>query len=782
MRELYIHKNSRLFYSDRAQPFVYLADSLEIALFCCEGIQIDQKNVSCHIDDMCILEELQIHTFHVPSNARILITKVPLHMKEGFHQFYQSFFQHEEIKSLCILIANQNGVDTIDELLLQSYVSKLGYLVLNHYSYHSEHMNLSSLNSNDERMKLIHRIIYEQSKEDLSLVSLANQLHLTPQYVSQFFKTYFGCTFLHYVANVRLYKAMNDIQHSTKSFLTIAMDYGFANVRSFQLSFSNAYHCTPKQYRKKLQQRTIFEIQKSNDPVYATFMKEQLSALPTHTLEQKEETYQISIDANAKGIVLQHTWRRLLTVGRARLLLIDDIRKQLIEIQKDITFQMIRFHGIFNDDMHVYDEDEQGNPIYNFHQVNDILDFLLNIGLKPFIELGFMPKKLALNPDLAIIDRMFIVSPPKDIKKWQGLVQAFIKNCINRYGEEEVYSWYFEFWNNGGLDFDSQAGPRNQKFWQGTLEEYLQFYEATYHSVKSIHPSLRIGGPSCSTILITSYPKNFETYIQYMKKHKCMIDFVTFHIYPNYQGDLTGSYSTELLPFHNRLEEIQKWMKRQKLQIELHITEWSTWGYKEHPGFNDTCEKALYLLQSMVNTIDQIDSIGHWTFSDYTETMKTKQNNIFCDNAGLITSNGIKKAAYHAYTLLRKLGDQELDKGNNYIFTKKHKNFQLLLFHYQHQRDEKATTACFHMKLLNIPNGTYEKKVTYLNKESGSSYDMWKKMGSRLEIMEEDVQYLKASSLMYYERETLHINQHKDEENRILKNEEAILIEWIYKY
>lgn len=781
MKEVFIHQYSRLFYSEYEQTFIYTADTLELAMFCSEGIQMEQDNVTTHENDMLILEGNRIYSFHVPAQATILISKVPIDQEEIFQQYYQSKFQHEEIRTLCLFMLNQQGLDKLDEMLLQSYAYKLAYLIMNHYGYQSDTDKQRILLPNEERMKQIHKIIYTQSSDDISLVSLAKQLHLTPQYVSQFFKEYFGCTFLHYVANVRLYKAMPDIQHTNKNLLSIAMEHGFANIRSFQMTFDKVYHCTPKQYRKMLQTRTSFESAYQDDPIFKAFKEKQINLLPANAMQLKQETYQVSLAANEKGIQLHHTWRNLMTVGRARLLLIDDIRKQISEIQKDIGFKTIRFHGIFNDDMHVYDEDDQGNPIYNFHQVNDVLDFLLKIGLRPFVELGFMPKKLALYPDMAIIDQIFIVSPPKDMKKWQEFIQAFIKNCINRYGEEEVQDWNFEFWNNGGLDYKENES-RNRKFWQGTMDEYLTFYEATYHAVKDINSSLRFGGPSISILVLKKFPENMVKYIQYMNKHKCMVDFVTFHVYPSFQGDLNGEYTTDLPPFKERVETLQKWMKKQNVKVPLHITEWSTWGYKRLPNFNDGCAKALYLIESMVNTLDQVDSFGHWTCSDYTETMNTKENYIFSDKAGLITNNGIKKVAYHAYTFMRRLGDVMLSKGDNYIFTKRNKNYQLLLYRACNDKQAKKAYSNFHMNIKQLPNGTYEKKITYLNKESGSAYDVWKKMGSRLEIMEEDVEYLKASSLMSYERETIEIVHNEDMESRRLSDNEAILIEWNYKF
>lgn len=781
MNEIYIHDTSRLYYSETSQTFTYIADSLELVLIGCDGIQSDKSNLPCKKDDLCIVEEQQIYTFHLPEKATLLITKLPLKVENGCEQYEQSVFQHEEIASLCMQIAAIDGEDKRSVYLLQSYIQRLCFLVLNHHTYHGDVEKATALIPNEERIRQIREIIDAQSKEDITLVSLAEQLHLTPPYVSQIFTDYFGCTFLRYVANVRLYKAMSDIQHTSKTVLDIAMEHGFANVRSFQNIFQLTFHCTPKQYRKKFHQRTQLEQISKYNGVYTHFLQEQRDTLPQESIIH-EDTYKISIKVNEQGTPLHHTWKMLTTVGRARLLLNDDIRQQLADMQNDIGFQMIRFHGIFNEDMHVYDEDMQGNPIYNFHQVNHVLDFLLKIGLKPFVEIGYMPKKLALYPDMKILDHIFLVSPPKDMKKWQKLIQAFLINCINRYGEEEVLSWYFEFWNNSGLDYQGETENRERKFWQGSLDEYLDFYEATYQAIKSIHKNLRIGGPSASCYLIKSCPENLNYYLKFMRQHKCMIDFLTLHIYPSYTGDVTGYYETQLPLFQTLVDGIKQWMKKHKMDMELHISEWSTWGYKEQPNFNDECGKALYLIKSMVDSLDQVQSMGHWTFNDYTETMHTTQYDIYSGKVGLITTNGIKKAAYHAYTLMGKLGDIQLRKGENYIFTKRNKNYQLLLFHYQDPNIEKNSVACFHMHLKQFPNGTYEKKIYTLNKDSGSSYDVWKRMGAYQEISEEDVAYLKAYANMSYTREMIRIQDHQEYVMKRIHKEEAILIEWNYKY
>lgn len=785
MKEILIHKNSHLFASEQAENFVYVAKSAEIVLFGSQGIYFNHGKVAAKEDDLYILEENGIYHFQMPQNASVLVTVLPFTKKQAVYQFYHSLFQHEEIKALCIVIAEQlQQRAEKNELLLHAYLNKLGFLVLNHFTYQGENRDNKESVVNEERFRVIHEIMLAHSRDTFSLNDLANELHLTPQYVSQFFKRNFGCTFLHYLALIRLKSAMNEIQNTTKSFLTIAMDSGFANIRSFQATFEQAFNCSPKQYRQLLHQRSTPEQYQRSDAFFKAFMEKEIKSLPISYRTEKEENYQVTLMANGQGKVLRHTWQNLMTVGRARLLVLDDIRKQLMTIQQDIGFKMIRFHGIFNDDMHVYEEDEQGNPIYTFHQVNDALDFIIKIGLKPFVEIGFMPSQLALYPDMKILSQVFLVSPPKDMKKWQNLVIAFLKNCINRYGFDEVVTWYFEFWNNGGISYNEKDPNdlRSSKFWQGTLDEYLEFYQATYLALKSVDPQLKIGGPAIGINVLDYFGDNLEKYLRFLRKNNCLLDFVSFHIYPNQIIYPSGEYTVELPVFKERLNYLKKYLKDHHIKKELHITEWSTWGLKEPDGFNDECGKALYLLKSIVDSMDQMDSLGYWTFSDYTETMKTKNQEIFSNNIGLFTSNGIKKAAYHAYSLLRKLGDEELGKGEYYIFTRRKQNYQLLLFFDQKFDESEASHACFQMSLMNLPNGTYEKKVYFLNSQSGSSYDVWKAMGSYQELMEEDVQYLKAHSMMSYVRETLRIKQNQDHETRIVNAGEAILIEWIYKY
>src|SRR5699024_8266138 len=213
-------------------------------------------------------------------------------------------------------------------------------------------------------------------------------------------------------------------------------------------------------------------------------------------------------------------WQNLITFGRAAEGLKSEWQSQLAELQKDIGFKYIRFHGIFSDDMMIVNKDSDGNITYNWRYVNELFDYLQSVNLKPFIELGFMPEAFKSSDD-NIYWWNANVSQPKDINLWTDLVKEFIKNCINRYGIDEVETWYFEVWNETDLE---------KIFWIGTKEDYFNFYLETANAVKSISQNLKVGGPS---ITHENIHKDtwLDDFVTFCKENKVPLDFVTIHIY-----------------------------------------------------------------------------------------------------------------------------------------------------------------------------------------------------------------------------------------------------------
>ncbi len=174
--------------------------------------------------------------------------------------------------------------------------------------------------------------------------------------------------------------------------------------------------------------------------------------------------------------------------GHANLAMRESYREDLRAVKKVTDFEYVRFHGILDDENGVYKLDDHGNPVYNWAYVDQIYDGLLKNGVRPFVEISFMPKELAFNPyDLHVFWYHPNVSPPKSPALWDDLITHFAQHLVDRYGIDEVSKWYFEVWNEPNIDFWGGI-PRQQS--------YFELYAHTARDLKSVSPRLRVGGPA----------------------------------------------------------------------------------------------------------------------------------------------------------------------------------------------------------------------------------------------------------------------------------------------
>src|SRR6478672_7546299 len=197
---------------------------------------------------------------------------------------------------------------------------------------------------------------------------------------------------------------------------------------------------------------------------------------------------QILIDAQASATPFPHFWEEMFGSGRAILTLRESYRNDLRAVKQITNFRYVRFHAILHDELGVYNEDEHGDPVYNFAYVDQVYDGLLKNGIRPVVEISFMPKKLAFNPDaLHPFWYKQNVSPPKSLTKWDGLMTALTRHLVERYGIDEVAHWYFEVWNEPNIDF-----------WNGVPRQksYFELYDHTARAIKAINGRLRVGGPA----------------------------------------------------------------------------------------------------------------------------------------------------------------------------------------------------------------------------------------------------------------------------------------------
>src|SRR5580658_6819742 len=195
----------------------------------------------------------------------------------------------------------------------------------------------------------------------------------------------------------------------------------------------------------------------------------------------------VVVDGSAAAHPFPHFWERMFGSGRAILALRDDYRHDLRAVKSITGFEYVRFHAIFHDEVGLYNEDKTGATFWNFSYVDQIYDGLLADGVRPFVELSFMPNQLASGPPVDFFWYKLNPSPPKDNAQWAAMIDAFVRHLLARYGAAEVEQWYFEVWNEPNIDF-----------WTGKPAEstYYELYDLTAKTIKQADAKLRVGGPA----------------------------------------------------------------------------------------------------------------------------------------------------------------------------------------------------------------------------------------------------------------------------------------------
>lgn len=183
----------------------------------------------------------------------------------------------------------------------------------------------------------------------------------------------------------------------------------------------------------------------------------------------------------------------------------------------------------------IYSEDKNGNPIYDYTIVDHIFDTYLKHGVKPYVQLGFMPQALSTNPEPYRSDwrpgldygrvGKGVSYPPKDYGKWGDLVYNWVQHCIERYGRAEVETWYFETWNEAN----------GEAYWKGTTEEFYKLHDTSVAAVRRALPNARVGGPD----MAGSASPYFDNFIGHLNSAGTPTDFLSFHAkgLPTFVGD-----------------------------------------------------------------------------------------------------------------------------------------------------------------------------------------------------------------------------------------------------
>ena len=285
----------------------------------------------------------------------------------------------------------------------------------------------------------------------------------------------------------------------------------------------------------------------------------------------------------------------------------------------ELGVEAVRSHAILDDDLGTYREVD-GRPVHDFTGIDRIYDRVMALGLRPIVELSFMPRDLASDPSKTVFDYGAIVSPPKDWDRWEGLIRELTAHLVERYGLDEVRRWAFEVWNEANLDV----------FWSGTRDEYMRLYDVSVRAVKAVDGQLIVGGPASAA------GKWVDEMLAHCRATGSPIDFVSTHTYGNAPLDLRPIAARHGYP------GLPQW--------------WTEWGaHASH--FNpvhDSPWSAAYLVRGMASAMGRTEALAYWTVSDHFEELG-RPPRLLHGGFGLLAVGNLRKPRWWGLWMLEQL-------------------------------------------------------------------------------------------------------------------------------
>jgi xylan 1,4-beta-xylosidase len=392
-----------------------------------------------------------------------------------------------------------------------------------------------------------------------------------------------------------------------------------------------------------------------------------LLALSFPVASPAAEDVSLTIDATASGRPMPHFWEQMYGSGRAVLALREDFRRDLVTVRDVTDFRYVRFHNIFADEIGVYGVDKAGHPYDNYSYIDQIYDGLLERGIRPFVELSFMPQDLSADPkDIMGFWYRPIRSEPKTYAAWEDFIRRFAQHLVDRYGIDEVSQWYFEVWNEPNIGF-----------WGGLPHKatYFKLYTHAARGLKAVSPRLRVGGPS------TAQAAWVGEFLAQMHKDGVPVDFASSHVYANDTAkDVFGT--NESIPRDRMVcrsvKKVHDEIKASPLPDTPFILSEFNASYANEPDVTDTVYMGPWLADTIRQCDGLVQQMSYWSFSDVFEEQGVVKTP-FYGGFGIVAERSIPKPALNAFAVLHQLGDVRLPVDNDSVLATRRADGSIVL-------------------------------------------------------------------------------------------------------
>lgn len=463
----------------------------------------------------------------------------------------------------------------------------------------------------------------------------------------------------------------------------------------------------------------------------------------------------------------RHTWEGILNVDQFRWMVRRDMQDQLAVAQRELRGRHVRAVGMFDDEMRVfcpspgsfmgYDPKE---PRTNWQTVDYVIDSLLERGLQPMFTTSFIPSAMASGP-VTVFSTRAHTSPPKDLHAWEAFVREAVAHAVDRYSLAVVRQWYFEVWNEPNL---------HGWFWGGTQDDFHQLWRSTFNAIKSVDASLRVGGPS------TARAEWLEDALEFGAKNHCTPDYLITHIYNNdsaadhplapFAGAQTERTSKSPDTAAGFVRGARALLDRCGYRGEVHWNEWGRSFHAVDPRREQPSE-AAFIARFIAEASQDADAFAYWCISDIYDQVGYGREAFF-GGYGLLSLQGLRKPAYHAFQLLAQLGTERVAAAGEGIDSLTHaivttsprqRRAHALVYAYDHA-DEPARASV--EVALDLPRGAKPVSLHRIDSVENNVVARWRELGAPAYLSREQTRELAAGNELRPSATPLRVETHDD--------------------
>ena len=405
-----------------------------------------------------------------------------------------------------------------------------------------------------------------------------------------------------------------------------------------------------------------------------------------------------------------------------------------------------------------YTEDAQGHPIYDWTIVDRIFDTYLQRGVRPYVQIGFMPKDLSVKPEpyqhhwtpTAKYDEIFTgwAYPPKDYAKWGELVYQWTRHCVERYGRAEVEQWYWEVWNESNIGY-----------WRGTPEEFRKLHDYAIAGVRRALPSARVGGPD-SAGSGGQFMRDFLEHClrgnNYATGAKgTPLDFISFHAKgsPKFvDGHLQMGIANQLRAINSGFEIVASYpeLKSKPIVIGESDPDGCAACQGAQLGYRNSTMYSSYTAASFAREYDLAEKHGvnfegalTWAFEF--------ENQPYFAGFRVLATNGIDQPVLNVFRMFSWMSGQRVAVESNgavplevmmtegvragpdvsALASLDRRKLAILVWHY-HDDDVVAPAAAVEISLSNLPlrAGAVRQRHFRIDGDHSNAFAAWQRMGS----------------------------------------------------